>query len=321
MRGVLCAAMHKVERQLQLVALLLDASGPLTFEQIRERFPAYEQDDEESAKRMFERDKDDLRAMGVPIELVPVDAWETGEAYAIPADRYYLPDVELTPEEASALMVLAATPDEDDAAVQGLRKLIYGAKDGPLGLGGSLVAAGPDTAGGALAAVWAAMRRGRSVDFEYRTSSGKASRRSVDPFGLVTRSLRWYVVGRDRGQDQIRAFRVSRVTSPVGEGPPAGPRPEGFHAADHVAGPWERSEDDGPPARVAVAERVAWWAARTLRDATIAGAHDVGRVLITAPMQPGVVEWVLSLGSEAEALEPDTLRADAIQALETMADV
>ncbi len=116
--------MHKVERQLQLVALLLDAPGPLTYDQIRERFHAYDQDDDESAKRMFERDKDDLRAMGVPIEMAPVDAWEAAEGYAIPADRYYLPDIDLTPEEASALMVLSATQDEDDAALQALRKLI-----------------------------------------------------------------------------------------------------------------------------------------------------------------------------------------------------
>ncbi|MEX0991977.1 MAG: WYL domain-containing protein [Actinomycetota bacterium] len=313
--------MHKVERQLQLVALLLDSPDPLTYEQVRERFPAYDQDDDESAKRMFERDKDDLRAMGVPIELVAVDAWESAEGYAISADRYYLPNIEFTPEEASALMVLAATPDEDDAAVQGLRKLIYGAQDGPLGLGGSLVAAGPDTAGGALAAVWAAMRRGRSIGFGYRTSSGKASRRSVDPFALVTRSLRWYVVGRDRDHDEIRAFRISRVTSPVEEGPEALARPEEFHAADHVTGPWERSEDDGPGARVAVDERVAWWAARTLYDAEIVGPHDAGRVLIGAPMQPGVLEWVLSLGSEAEALEPEALRAQVIEVLEGMADV
>ncbi len=170
-------------------------------------------------------------------------------------------------------------------------------------------------------AIWAAMRRGRSIEFGYRTSVGFTSRRAVDPFALVTRSLRWYVVGRDREHDEIRAFRVSRMTSRVDEGPEAGPRPEEFTAADHVAGPWERAENDGPAARVAVAERVAWWAARSLRGAEILGPHDAGRVVIAAPMQPGVLEWVLSLGSEAEALEPEALRSRVIGALEELARV
>ena len=65
--------MHPVERLLNLTALLLESSRPLTFAQIRERIPAYGQREVDTAKRMFERDKDLLRETGIPIELVPTD--------------------------------------------------------------------------------------------------------------------------------------------------------------------------------------------------------------------------------------------------------
>ncbi|HYX80342.1 MAG TPA: DNA-binding transcriptional regulator, partial [Actinomycetota bacterium] len=82
--------MQPLERLVNLVALLLDSRRPLTFEEIRERMPeGYPQEDEDSAKRMFERDKDLLRDIGVPIEAVATDAWDVERGYVIRKDRYY----------------------------------------------------------------------------------------------------------------------------------------------------------------------------------------------------------------------------------------
>ena len=64
------AAVSKLERLLNLTAALLDIPRPLTVEDIREAIPGYP-DNEPSFRRSFERDKDDLREMGVPIEVVP----------------------------------------------------------------------------------------------------------------------------------------------------------------------------------------------------------------------------------------------------------
>lgn len=100
--------MHPLERLVNLVALLLESRRPLTFEQIRAKMPeGYGQDDLQSAKRMFERDKDVLRDVGVPIEVVATDAWEVEHGYAILKDRYYLPEIDFTPEEISAMFVAA----------------------------------------------------------------------------------------------------------------------------------------------------------------------------------------------------------------------
>src|SRR5919106_3540175 len=99
------ARMHPLERLVNLVALLLEARRPLTFDQIRAVLPAYQQGDKASAKRQFERDKDTLRAIGIPVEVAPTDVWEVEEGYRIPRERYELPEVEFSAEEAAALFV------------------------------------------------------------------------------------------------------------------------------------------------------------------------------------------------------------------------
>src|ERR687897_313186 len=124
--------MHPLERLLNLVALLLAAHRPLTFSDIREKLPAYAQQDPASAKRMFERDKDVLRENGIPVELAPTDLWEVEEGYLIPKDRYYLPEISFTAEEISALFVAAHTPDGRGEAEQAVRKLQVVAERGPI---------------------------------------------------------------------------------------------------------------------------------------------------------------------------------------------
>ena len=100
--------MQPLERLVNLVALLLESRTPLTFEQIREKLAeAYEHEDVNSAKRMFERDKDVLRDIGVPIEVVAVDVWDAEQGYTIPKEHYYLPEIHFTPEEITALAVAA----------------------------------------------------------------------------------------------------------------------------------------------------------------------------------------------------------------------
>ncbi|MGH2687534.1 MAG: helix-turn-helix transcriptional regulator, partial [Actinomycetota bacterium] len=99
--------MRKAERLLNLVAMLLETSRPVTAQQIRETIPGYDQGNWETFKRMFERDKDELREMGIPLELVATDAWEVEEGYRIPKDRYYLPELRLEEDEMAALVLAA----------------------------------------------------------------------------------------------------------------------------------------------------------------------------------------------------------------------
>src|SRR2546427_12424083 len=216
--GIIIGPMHPLERLLDLVALLLDARKPLTFDDIRRVMPAYQQADAASAKRMFERDKDTLRDVGIPIELASTDPWEVEQGYRIPKDRYYLPEVAFTPDEVWALFVAAHAPGEGGEAEQAFQKLSTGTETNVLAAMAERTAApGVDPSGPHLGAIADALARRRAIRFKYRSAQGKPSQREVDPYALVFRRGNWYLVGRDRGRGEARSYRLSRLLSAVKE--------------------------------------------------------------------------------------------------------
>jgi proteasome accessory factor B len=311
--------MHPLERLLNLVILLLETNRPLPFTEIREKLDAYAQGEVNAAKRMFERDKDVLRDLGIPVELVPTDVWEVEEGYVIPKDRYYLPEIEFTPEELSALYVAAHSIGALDEAGQAVRKLQVGAGEGILaGLPDRPLAAGPDVSSERLLAVARAIDERRGVSFDYRPSSGEPGRRRVDPYSLVSRAGQWYLIGLDRDREDVRSFRLSRLQSePRLEGPASQP-PEGFDAREHLkSGPWGVGEPE-VEARVALSPDVAWWALRGvagLRDVAVRG-DGWTEAVVPASRGEGFLSWVLSFGPDAEVLGPADLRAAVVERLE-----
>jgi len=312
--------MQLLERLVNLVALLLDARTPYTFDDIKERMAeAYEQDEVGSAKRMFERDKDILRDIGVPIEVVPTDVWESEVGYVIPKDRYYLPEISFTPEEISALFVAAHSGRADRSAEDAFRKLLSGSEGGILaGVAGIPVSPEGETPEARLTAAAEAVAGRRSVRFSYRTARGETSDRHVDAFGLVVRGGHWYLVGRDRDRDDVRAFRLSRLSSDLDDAGEGSDPPEGFRAADHVqVGPWGPGEPR-ERAKVAFSPEVAWWATNGVLGAETVATREDGWVEVLVPTGPGegLASWVLSFGPDAVALEPDELRSEIVRRLE-----
>lgn len=316
--------MHPLERLVNLVALLLEAPRPMTFEQIRGKLDGYDDANLASAKRKFERDKDVLRDIGVPIDLVATDAWEVEEGYLISKEKYYLPEISFTPEEISALFVAARSDAnaEDGSAEQAVRKLLAGADGGFLaGTRSGPLTAGGDVSGSLLVAAAEAALQQHSVRFGYRTARGESSERHVDAYGLVCRAGHWYLVGFDLERRQIRAFRLSRVTNGVevvGEGSDP---PQGFHAGDHVqVGPWAtgETEEAEEQVRVAFSPEVAWWAVEGVSGAQVRGAGEDGWVEIVLPAASGedLASWVLSFGPDAEVLDPTWLRDEILARLE-----
>lgn len=311
--------MQPLERLVNLVALLLESRTPLTFDQIRDKLAeAYVHQDVNSAKRMFERDKDILRDIGVPIDVVPTDVWEAEQGYAIAKDRYYLPEIRFAPEEISALYV-AARSGGDSSAEDAVRKLLSGAEGGILGSLAGERAAG---IGGAqdprLAAAGEAVAGLRRVRFSYRTARGEISERVVDAYGLTVRGGHWYVVGLDRDRDEIRSFRLSRLASDVVDLGDGTEPPEGFRAADHVqAGPWGPGEPQ-TTALVAFSPDVGWWATKGVAGVETVRVRDDGWTEVRVPWQPGesLAGWVLSFGNDAEAVDPQELRDEVVRRLE-----
>jgi proteasome accessory factor B len=307
-----------LERLLNLVGLLLETRVPLTFDDIRATLDAYRADNPDSAKRMFERDKDVLREYGVPLELVDTDAWGTEQGYLIRKERYYLPEIEFTPEELAALFVAAQSGGEDATAAHGVRKLLYGADGGTLlSMAGGPLATGSGARSELVLAAADAAQRRRRVRFGYRTSQGRGSERHVDAFALVLRGGHWYLVGHDHERDDVRAFRLSRVTSDLADRGEGRQPPDGFRAADHVeAGPWDAATED--TAEVAFEEEAAFLAEQSFAGAERVGTDGEGRVVLRVPMPDpsSIASLVLQYGPEAEVRSPEALRREVVRRLE-----
>src|SRR5262249_42035387 len=97
---------RKTERLLSLVVCLLSAGRYLTASQIREAVPGYP-DSFEAFKRMFERDKDELRELGIPLETGTNSDADEEPGYRIWRQAYVLPEIRLEPDEAAVLGLAA----------------------------------------------------------------------------------------------------------------------------------------------------------------------------------------------------------------------
>lgn len=314
--------MHPLERLLNLVALLLETPRPLTFDEIRGVLPAYRQGDKASAKRQFERDKDTLRAVGIPVEVAPTDVWEVEEGYRIPRERYQLPDLSFTPEEAAALFVAAHAQGAGEAA-QAFRKLALGVDTGVLA---DLAERGPamalDASEPHLADAADAVARRRRVRFRYQPLTGRAGQREAHAWGLVFRRGAWYLVGLDVGRGEPRSFRLTRMRSALTDAGPGDPPPPGFRGSDHVrAGPWGLGEPH-TTARLAFSPKVAWWALAELPGARTLRTRRDGWVEAEVPAarDEAFVSWVLSFGPDARVLSPRALRDAVVRRLEAVGE-
>jgi len=242
---------RRTERLINLVICLLHTRSFLSADRIRDLVPGYDDTpSEEAFKRAFERDKEDLRDLGIPLETGTNSAFDDEPGYRIARRDYALPEITLAPDEAAAVGLAArmwSSATMGAAATRALRKLeAAGVEVSPLpeGLQPRL-----ESSGAAFPTLAEAVHDGRLVRFNYRTgASGDTSTRTVEPWGLVWWHGRWYLVGHDRDRDGTRVFRLSRI-----EGTPAATgavgavrRPDGVDLTAVVA-----SYDAAAPAAVA----------------------------------------------------------------------
>lgn len=305
----------KSERLVNLTVVLLDARVPQTFAQIKRKLRAYEQDDAESARRMFERDKDALRQLGVPIDTRDLGGLSDEQGYIIDREAYALPDIAFTAEEVAALSVALQVTGEESARL-GLTKLVTRQPDpADHDRPSTHVALG----GQAVADLSEAVVERRAVRFGYRRGDGQETQREVHPFGVASRRGRWYLVGEDRDRGEVRAFRLDRMTGPpkAAGDPGAYEIPEGFSAREHIEGPVEEPVD----AVVAIHPDVAWEGIG--RGGTWLETRDDGwQRQRFASVQPFRLQtWVLGLGEHAVVEEPASLREAVVRHLERVAEV
>lgn len=235
---------HQTERLLNLLIALRSAHGWIDRSTLRRTIDDYRaQRDDVAFDRMFSRDKELLRELGIEIsttDWTDADTGETAYGYRITEDDYALPQIVLTPEEAAVLSVAQTVfsgtelGPETSSAVNKLR-----------GLGLDLSA--PEhrevpqarIASKLFATFVAALGDRQPVEFDYRRPGGALTRRRLEPYALLTRGDRVYAVGRDIDRDAVRTFRLSRIAGSVTSmrSRAAGDYsiPTGFRAADYFA--------------------------------------------------------------------------------------
>jgi proteasome accessory factor B len=210
---------RRAERLVNLVIALLGTRQFLTAARIRATVPGYEADDgsaraDEAFKRMFERDKAELREMGVPLETGRTSVFDTEDGYRIARADYELPEITLTGEEAAAVglaLRLWESARLAGAAQSALVKLKAAGVDVDPGRGLPLqprLDAGEES----FEACYAAARDRRALEFDYRRPDEDApTRRHVQPWGVVAWHGRWYLGGLDLDRQRPRVFRLSRI--------------------------------------------------------------------------------------------------------------
>ncbi|MGX6512615.1 helix-turn-helix transcriptional regulator [Rhodococcus sp. SJ-2] len=322
-------AISKVERLVNLVIALLSTRQFLTAEKIRASVAGYaECASDEAFSRMFERDKNELRDLGIPLETGLASRYSTVEGYRINRDAYALPEIDLSREETAAVAVAAAlweSPELTSAAQGALLKLRAAGVQVDADPAGT-VAAIPARARGsepALQKLLTAVDERQAVQFEHRSApTDPWTLRTVEPWGVVTVHGRWYLVGHDRDRDATRTFRLSRISDEVTAvgAPGAVQIPEQVDLRARVLAATRPGDVTGT-AQVWVAAGRAYEVRRLGRDR---GSRQVGGragSVVEVPLRAG--EWIARTlagqGADALVLDPPELRDEVRRILAQVA--
>lgn len=183
----------------------------------------------EAFERMFERDKDSLRALGVPIVTVDSGGHAQDVGYRIDKDAYALEEVDLTPAELGVLSLAAQFWQDSAVAVdttRALTKLRSAGESAEMGEAADAVAGlAPQvrSVSDAYETLLDAVVERRAVTFTYRAAStGQVLRRTVEPWRVVVRDGGWYLLGHDQDRRAARAFKLTRVEGQVRATGPGG---------------------------------------------------------------------------------------------------
>lgn len=297
--------MSKLERLLNLTAALLTTVRPLAASELAERVPGYP-GEKTAFRRAFERDKEVLRDMGIPLEVAPVPGTDPPvDGYRIAPDQYALRDPGLVPDEVAALHLATVAVRVDGlAGTEALWKL----GGAPGDHAASPVAQLPATP--ELAPLFRAVAERATAEFGYR-----GEQRTLDPHRLTFARGRWYVEGHDHDRGERRQFRLDRIDGDIVVGPAGSfERPEGIRKLQAHA--WEiGGEEDAPlTAIVRIDTDQTAWVRRDLGEEAVVATHGDGSVDVRVEVRnrDAFRSWVLGFLEHAEVLGPDALRADLV---------
>jgi proteasome accessory factor B len=306
---------RKIERLINLTIALLATKRYLTKSEIFNSVDGYE-GTPETRERMFERDKDDLRSLGIEIEVGSFDPLFNDEAgYKIKQEKYQFELGDISSTDVSLLSLAAEAWQEasfGDVAQKALLKLrSIGIASDEISIPGSVHKL--NDGGQDLSLITKAIAQNQILNFAYLDSSMKSFARRVVPIALSTRSGYWYLSGVDQEIQEIRTFRIDRIQGEVSasEGPRDFETPVGFDATKALS---HSPSNDFAVIDVRVGK------ATSLRALAIStkslGEWDQIRVpIFNLDSMASLVLWH---GKDTLVQEPNNLRELVIQHLEAL---
>ena len=316
----------RTERLVNLVICLLSTRRYLTAAQIAATVPGYEHDssdprEHEAFQRKFERDKAELRDLGVPLETGTTSVFDSESGYRIARRDYELPDVRLEPDETAAVGIAARLWQHAGmaaAASSGLLKLRAAGVD--VDLQATLGVEPVVTADPAFEPLQTAARLRQEVRFEYRTpEDDSAQTRRLQPWGVVSWRSRWYVVGHDLDRGATRSFRMSRVVGrvePVGE-PGTFTPPADLDLFGHVSN-WSSPVSHPNKATVLLRPGRAYGIRR--RAGSVTPGPDGDRAELSYSDPDSFARWLVGYGSDVVVLEPEDVRKAIVARLKDLVE-
>lgn len=317
----------RTERLVNLVLCLLSTRRFQTAERIAGIVPGYEHNANDKKardafQRKFERDKSELRRIGIPLQSGS-DLLGDGEpGYRIARSDFELPQIEFTDAEAAAVAAAARLwrqPELQSGSAEALRKLRAAGIDVESHAAASPVTSLPG-AEAALAPLLEAVASRRAVVFDYLGARDETPQpRRLQPWGCAAWRGRWYVAGYDLDREAQRCFRLSRIPGKVRLTGPEGAYtiPEDIDVLAFASA----SEPHQAPmrARVVLRPRRAWGVRRRVDQIGPRTAEgDEARFSYTDTGHTAA--WLASFGPDVLVLEPPELVKETVARLQALAD-
>lgn len=207
----------KAERLLNLTLALLNTKIPLTKQQIFQNVAGYS-GKAEAMERMFERDKDELREIGIVIQVLPIDLLFDDElGYRILPSEYFLPDISLSHQESIWLSVAANLIRESQSeglAQKAFQKLLARSSaslDEILELNSSYQF--EMKLNEILLEIWRAIRERGNIQFSYVSYDAQEilRERTVSPYLITSKFSNWYLVALDLQDRRLKTYRIDKI--------------------------------------------------------------------------------------------------------------
>lgn len=320
--------MTHTERLINLLTFLLHSRQPVPWYIIRERMQEYKESKESTALRMFERDKAELKEIGVQIHY-------DGEGYLIPEEYYYLPEVGLTPDEALLLQVctlsLRKTPgfNRIPEVTSAVHKAIFDSTS----LSPSKYVQAMEKyyilhfssevdnkrISKLVSLLFDAIFKKKCVSMEYYAiGEDKKSARTVEPYGMLLRKGIWYLVARDVEKKDIRVYKIARIHRiSVNKKYPEKPDftvPQNFKIINYLGRrPWDLSKgEESTEIKVKYSPEIAWWVKENFGDTNEVKMNPDGSCTVNFKVNSiePFIRWTMRIDNMAEILSPSHIREE-----------